>query len=174
MIDLQLLDRLKIIVLQIIEPFLSNFELNIDKSQLLIDSVHKLYDMQLSNMNRSDVEKLKNFISQESFINSYVHIFRSSFHKIFEDKKVNNNDIIYIIELVKNIVIEVNKSNKENSNTISIDVSTVIVLVKFLISAVIFIIYREDNIINIINSIFTLVEISILPISSNSCKWKCF
>lgn len=173
MLDIQLIDSLKVIVFQIIEPFLPHFELNLDKSQLLIDSVNKIYDLQLSNLSESEIQKLKNFISQKSFMDSYISIFKLSFAKIFEDKKVNNDDIVHIVELVKNIIMEINKSNKDNNSTISIDVSTIMILVKYILFTVVSIVYKNKEIINIINSIFTLVEISLLPISSNSCKWKC-
>ena len=42
MVDLALLESLKIVVFQIIEPFLPNFEIITDKGEKLIETINKI------------------------------------------------------------------------------------------------------------------------------------
>jgi hypothetical protein len=174
MVDLTLLESLKVIVFQIIEPFLPKFEMTTDKASSLIIIINKIYDDQISILNQSDLDNLKKLISENHFMKSYVKIFQDSFSKIFEDGKINNDDIPLIINLVKNIVIEVNKSNQNNSAIVKINVSTILTLVKFLMITISsFIFEKKPEIVNTILSIFYLVELTLIPISGNSFSWKC-
>lgn len=173
MIDLALLESLKIVVLQIIEPFLPKFEMSTDKGQKIIETINKIYDAQLSKLSFNDIQNLKKLLNENHFINSYVKIFQSSFSKIFEDGKINNDDIPLIINLVKDIVLEVNKSNQENTATVKINVSTILTLVKFILTTVSsFIFEKKPEIITTITTIFSLVELTLTPISGNSFSCK--
>jgi len=173
MIDLTLLNSLKIVILQIIDPFLPRFEMNNEKSQKLIEIINKIYDAQLSKLSYNDIQNLKNLLNENHFINSYVKIFQSSFSKIFQDGKINNDDIPLIINLVKDIVLEVNKSNQENTATFKINVSTIITLVKYILTTVSsFIFEKRPETIATITTIFSLVELSLTPISGNSFSCK--
>lgn len=173
MVDLTLLDSLKIIVYQIIEPFLPKFEINTDKGQKLIETINNIYDAQLSKLSLSDIQNLKNLLNENYFINSYVKIFQTSFSKIFEDGKIDNDDIPLIINLVKDIVLQVNKSNQENTATVKINVSTILTLVKFILTTVSsFIFDKKPEIVGTITTIFSLVELTLTPISGNSFSCK--
>lgn len=173
MVDLTLLESLKIVVYQIIEPFLPKFEVNTDKGQKLIETINNIYDAQLNKLSLSDIQNLKNLLNENHFINSYVKIFQNSFSKIFEDGKINNDDIPLIINLVKDIVLEVNKSNQENTATVKINVSTILTLVKFILTTVSsFIFDKKPEIVATITTIFSLVELTLTPISGNSFSCK--
>jgi len=173
MVDLSLLDSLKIVVYQIIEPFLPKFEMSTDKGQKLVETINKIYDAQLSTLSLNDIQNLKNLLNENHFINSYVKIFQNSFSKIFEDGKINNDDIPFIINLVKDIVLEVNKSNQENTATVKINVSTILTLIKFILTTIYsFIFDKKPEIIATITTIFSLVELTLIPISGNSFSCK--
>jgi len=175
MIDLALLDSFKIIILQIIDPFLSKLELKVDNLETIINTITDIYNTQLLNLNPNELSSLKYFLNQNTFIKSYVSIFQNSFSKILQDNKINNDDIVYIIELVKNVIVQINQTNSNYTTQFTIDVRTIMIVVKFIVSTVSMIITKNDKkMIPLINSIFSIVEISILPITSNSCKWKCF
>lgn len=171
--DLNLLESLKIVIFQIIEPFLPKIEMAADKGQKLIETINKVYDAQLSKMNHNDIRNLKKLLNENHFINSYVNIFKNSFSKIFQDGKINNDDIPLIINLVKEIVLEVNKSNQENNATVKINVATILALVKFILTTVSsFMFEKKPEIVATVTSIFSLVELSFIPINGNSFSYK--
>lgn len=173
MIDLELLSNLKLIVFKIIEPFLPKLENTNDTNSKLVENINKIYDAHISKLSGSDLNNLKSLINDNNFIGSYINIFQVSFSKIFEDGKINNDDIPLIIELVKNIVVQVNDSNRSKTSNIKINVSTILTLVKFLlISISSFIFEKKPDIIFTITNIFSLVELTMIPISGNSFYWK--
>lgn len=173
MIDLTLLDSFKIMILKIINPFLPKLELKVDVLETITTTITEIYNTQLLNLSPSEISNLKTFLKQENFIQSYIYIFHDSFSKILKDNKINKDDIVHIIELVKNVIIQINQTNSNYTTQVNIDVKTIMILVKFIVTTVSMIITKNDkDMLPLINSIFSIVEISLLPISSKSCK--CF
>jgi len=176
--DIDIIERLKNILKSILLEYIGNASTKEALLNKIIDIAYDCYEYIIYPLNNRDLQSLKDFINYDKYIENYIYIFRIEFSEILKDNKIDLNDSPNIINIVSNLIKLANKYNTEKLNKdLKIDSKVIFIFAKYITLCIVLILNNSKNdkekYINLINSIFNLVELTISPINKNS-KLFCF
>jgi hypothetical protein len=145
---------------------------------MAIDEISKIFGEIQSKIPETEINKLRNYISQDTNKTTLLHILQTSFTEIMADGKIDMNDANHFLNLIYNIITLFNETSQNSNITISGD--AVMFFLYFIIKATLILCLEgeEENIaIGLLESSFKLVSIAVMPLKNMKCScnpFKCF
>jgi hypothetical protein len=145
---------------------------------MAIDEISKIFSEIQSKIPETEINKLRNYISQDTSKTTLLHILQTSFTEIMADGKIDMNDANHFLNLIYNIITLFNETSQNSNITISGD--SIMFFLYFIIKATLILCLdgEEENIaIGLLDSSFKLVSIAVMPLKNIKCTcnpFKCF
>jgi hypothetical protein len=145
----------------------------LDNSNLALQQILTIYNELKSKISENDLDKLKQYVCQESTRGSLTTILQTAFTNIMLDGKIDMNDSNHFLQLMYDIIILFNQENslKQFNFTLSSDV--IIFFLYFLIKCTLTLTLdneEETNALLLLDGSFKLISIAVIPITKLKCS----
>jgi hypothetical protein len=145
---------------------------------MAITEISKIFNEIQSKVPENEMNKLRNYISQDTSKTTLLTILQTSFIEIMADGKIDMNDANHFINLIYNIITLFNETSQNSTVTISGD--AVMFFLYFIIKCVLILCLdgeEETTAVGLLDSSFKLVSIAVMPLTKMKCScnlFKCF
>jgi hypothetical protein len=157
-----------------IKPLRSKLNQLLDVPAKAITDISNIFKEVSNKLKASDMDKLRKFFLIDNVKSSLSSILLESFNNIMADGKIDINDTKHFLNLIYNIINLFNSYTQQLEVSLSIDSETINIFLYFIIKCTL-ILTLDDNeelaALELLDTTFKLVSISILPIISN--KYNC-
>ena len=145
----------------------------LDNSNLALQQILTIYNELKSKISEDDLNKLKQYVCQETTRGSLTTILQTAFTNIMLDGKIDMNDSNHFLQLMYDIIILFNQENslKQFNFTLSSDV--IIFFLYFLIKCTLSLTLdneEETNALLLLDGSFKLISIAVIPITKLKCS----
>lgn len=145
----------------------------LDNPNLAVQEISTIYMEISTKIPEDEIDKLKQYVCQESTRTSLSSILQKSFTNIMSDGKIDMNDANHFLQLMFDIVNFFNQENalKEFNFTLSSDV--VMFFLYFLIKCILILTLdgdEETNAVSLLDGSFKLISVAVMPISKLKCS----
>jgi hypothetical protein len=149
----------------------------LENPNLAIQQISTIYNEISSKIPEDEIDKLKQYVCQESTRTSLSSILLKAFTNIMSDGKIDMNDANHFLQLMFDIVNFFNQENaiKEFNFTLSSDV--VMFFLYFLIKCILILTLdgsEETNAVLLLDGSFKLISVAVMPISKLKCSFNPF
>ena len=149
----------------------------LDNPNLAIQQISVIYNEISTKIPENEIDKLKQYVCQESTRTSLSSILQRAFTNIMSDGKIDMNDANHFLQLMFDIVNFFNQENaiKEFNFTLSSDV--VMFFLYFLIKCILILTLdgdEETNAVSLLDGSFKLISVAVMPISKLKCNFNPF
>jgi hypothetical protein len=149
----------------------------LDNPNLAVQQISTIYNEISSKIPVDEIDKLRQYVCQETTRNSLSTILQKAFTNIMSDGKIDMNDANHFLQLMFDIVNFFNQENalKEFNFTLSSDV--VMFFLYFLIKCILILTLdgqEETNAVSLLDGSFKLISVAVMPISKLKCSFNPF
>ena len=160
-----------------IKPLRSKLNQLLDVPAKAITDISNIFKEVSDKLKASDMDNLRKFFLIDNVKSALSAILLESFNNIMDDGKIDLNDTKHFLNLIYNIVNLFNNYTQQLEVSLSIDSTTINVFMYFIIKCAL-ILTLDDNeetvALELLDTTFKLVSISILPIISNKSNCNFF
>jgi len=142
---------------------------------MAINEISKIFNEIQSKVSQNEMNKLRNYISQDTSKTTLLSILQTSFIEIMADGKIDMNDANHFINLIYNIITLFNETSQNSTVTISGD--AVMFFLYFIIKCVLILCLdgeEETTAVGLLDSSFKLVSIAVMPLTKMKCSCNLF
>lgn len=142
---------------------------------MAINEISKIFNEIQSKVSENEMNKLRNYISQDTSKTTLLSILQTSFIEIMADGKIDMNDANHFINLIYNIITLFNETSQNSTVTISGD--AVMFFLYFIIKCVLILCLdgeEETTAVGLLDSSFKLVSIAVMPLTKMKCSCNLF
>lgn len=163
-----------------IKPLRSKLNQLLDVPAKAITDISNIFKEISNKLKASDMDKLRKFFIIDNVKSSLSSILLESFNNIMADGKIDLNDTKHFLNLIYNIINLFNNYTQQLEASLSIDSEVINVFLYFIIKCTL-ILTLDDNeeltALELLDTTFKLVSLSVLPIVSNKSNcgfFSCF
>jgi len=142
---------------------------------MVIDEISKIFNEIQAKVPETEIDRLRQYISQDSSKTTILSILQTSFVEIMSDGKIDMNDANVFLNLIYNIIARFNDTSQNNFITISGD--AIMFFIYFIVKSTIILCLDEEKetiAIELLDSSFKLVSIVVMPMTKMTCNpFKC-
>ena len=142
---------------------------------MAIDEISKIFNEIQSKVPETEINKLRNYISQDTSKTTLLTILQTSFGEIMADGKIDMNDANHFLNLIYNIITLFNETSQNSSITISGD--AIMFFLYFIVKSTLILCLdgeEETTAVGLLDSSFKLVSIAVMPMTKMKCSCNPF
>jgi hypothetical protein len=149
----------------------------LDNPNLAIQQISNIYNEISTKIPENEIDKLKQYVCQETTRTSLCTILQRSFTNIMSDGKIDMNDANHFLQLMFDIVNFFNEENAMKEFNFTLSSNVVMFFLYFLIKCILILTLdgdEETNAVLLLDGSFKLISVAVMPISNLKCSFNPF